>query len=1585
MGSNVQLIDPLFATIPTHGEGVDEKPVLENGVPKYEDMHIYADLVVERRGRTVLETNNKGLKANLVRTGLDDDVKINFLGFNQNDDSPDNGSFTTRYYDGSVSEKGIQHDSFGITKIRTLINSSYIPQIDIEFTDVRGLAFFNRENSPYRILFDFPPPIFYLTIKGYYGKALQYQMHLVKYTTDFDSSTGNYKINAKFIAVTYAPLTDVLFKYVLNFGLLRNGPVDVELSNTPPKTTFELIQKLKILYENIKSEINNSEDSETYQRSIERQRKIDEAILLLNNYKTTLGKINNNFVPVLFTFETEEGEDFGDIKVINSLGSYDAIIQGEKTSGIPTNMSTRLYVGYIQLIYLNNTLRETLDNVNKEIALEQYKIELKNKTNKLLGETNIEDTDILDPTTIESKEYYGFVSTLFPQEQRQSIAKIVNDDTVLKATYIGIDITQYYLKLYKRKLEINEEKNIAANIVNSQINELILNKLGMLPTIYNIFNIILNDVDHFFDTMRKTAIAAEVHHNETYKQEILSGAGNTLQDFKTNLYAFPLILKQERVCGGEKRVRTAPTNLSDKLPEPFPEMVLLDEFINSFLIYNDIVTLLNMKSEKDSSGNVIWLPCNPADTTLVNSTQSSPYISIDNPLSNVVNTSEDDLVDQVLEIFLRRFYIISQNTFRDSFYGEKINAKNQSPFRELYDDSEAINISNSIISKDLGQLIIKRFNSFENPETFYSYLRNSNSLRYLYDFSGELNGGTNVFSISNGEQMYVNRKNINYSGLELLRNTNRIRVRSQVNDNSDPINKFMSENYENFWTRRNVKSGYKFTDNNLLFFPDSGENKYETKYIVENYPNTKAPCTNPNNDTSSNRGYTYWFCYDNNNKGLKFQFPRDFEISPSYGYTSGSEDIVPYFETVVDDALESGHRGIQGYTGIGSFELQKNLEKTYSIIRPWSVSLAKFGNKVLYVNNFGNGDENNIQNRFIRSIMYLSSFGWALSPFSQFPYYINNNIYNLPAVNEIPFFIAAYIGALIDISDENVNNLKDFCSSSDNYITINVPNTNRTIQESNIIDSGGLLIFADIRDINKFLSDKDKRVFKNAYEDFMQNDFNVIEDETRRIYQEVLTDDSLDSDANRENRELKLEARRRAVEFEEKFKKSDNIIRILMKKNALVNYNQITFDTRENRTLYDGTVLINEDADTYESIASTNENPVKKRVNDSFFEKFFQNVTRELERRVDELEEREDEFTRNVDDNDIRTQTYYSFKNINDKWLSGLNKNATGYPFITEGNENLIDQFAFVDRAMNPIGDTIINTEILLDIEKNPNISVFTVLSQLLSVNGFEFFPLQNFMKFEEQQWRKSFEIDNGPIEQQFPTFVCMYIGGTSNYPTGIGNGFEDDGIICLDNLNVPDFTNSGCDPIPELDNQVNRNTRFRYSDVKAFKVRFGEQNQSMFSDIQIDSKEYPETNESLQILGQIAGDGGPETPIPKGQNLYNLYENRSYKATIKGLGNAMIQPTQYFQLENVPLFNGAYVILEVEHNITPNKMTTSFSGTKLLKYPVPRVLDPAVVFGFEGGSSDVTQPTYETILEGVGTESNPEKAKYNEFYYLKI
>jgi hypothetical protein len=71
---------------------------------------------------------------------------------------------------------------------------------------------------------------------------------------------------------------------------------------------------------------------------------------------------------------------------------------------------------------------------------------------------------------------------------------------------------------------------------------------------------------------------------------------------------------------------------------------------------------------------------------------------------------------------------------------------------------------------------------------------------------------------------------------------------------------------------------------------------------------------------------------------------------------------------------------------------------------------------------------------------------------------------------------------------------------------------------------------------------------------------------------------------------------------------------------------------------------------------------------------------------------------------------------------------------------------------------------------------------------------------------------------------------------------------------------------------------------------------------------------------------------------LYNLYNQRSYPCTVISLGNAMIQPTMYFNLRHVPMFNGPYMIQEVTHTITPGSFQTQFNGIRQAVFDYPQI-----------------------------------------------
>ena len=235
----------------------------------------------------------------------------------------------------------------------------------------------------------------------------------------------------------------------------------------------------------------------------------------------------------------------------------------------------------------------------------------------------------------------------------------------------------------------------------------------------------------------------------------------------------------------------------------------------------------------------------------------------------------------------------------------------------------------------------------------------------------------------------------------------------------------------------------------------------------------------------------------------------------------------------------------------------------------------------------------------------------------------------------------------------------------------------------------------------------------------------------------------------------------------------------------------------------------------------------------------------------------------------------------------------------------------------------------------NPNSAAYDGISQILAANNFNFQALPNFINFHDDKVLESIfkpynygeQISSGSCG---PAFVCVYAGQSSkhldvkegNYPN---DGFDlrcmtgDQTKGSMDVTVPPDFTDSEA---------------AKYEDpIGTFTVKYSQQNQSIFKDINLDQSEFSETDESLQVQDEISQKGSENNRSIVGQNIYNVYAVRSYTAQIEMMGNAMIQPMMYFQLDNIPMFHGAYLITKVSHSIRPNSMSTNFSGTRI-RYP---------------------------------------------------
>ena len=126
---------------------------------------------------------------------------------------------------------------------------------------------------------------------------------------------------------------------------------------------------------------------------------------------------------------------------------------------------------------------------------------------------------------------------------------------------------------------------------------------------------------------------------------------------------------------------------------------------------------------------------------------------------------------------------------------------------------------------------------------------------------------------------------------------------------------------------------------------------------------------------------------------------------------------------------------------------------------------------------------------------------------------------------------------------------------------------------------------------------------------------------------------------------------------------------------------------------------------------------------------------------------------------------------------------------------------------------------------------------------------------------------------------------------------------------------------------------------VCAFGVTAAKQNQSYFTKINIGMDNPRVTDFSIMNKFMLAGlsqKGGTTNIVGAGQDMFSIYSNRAYDCSVEMLGCANIMPMMYFQLNNVPMFKGTYMITKVEHSIQNNNMTTKFVGTRMPKRYIP-------------------------------------------------
>ena len=622
---------------------------------KQEDLVIYVNLEADLvpRTRLILATENSSNSnvisiahgtMNFLKKGTGQDYDSSWTeSYTQEiakDSSNNNNSLSTDLF----SDKGGQ--GFGIESININIKgANYVPSVDINFIDVRGKTLFESpKNSPYSAFFHLPWPVFYLTVKGYYGKAIRYRLMMASFSSRYNENNGNFEIATTFMGSTYAYLNDIPFNAILNAPYMF--PIEtVEAGNTNTNTqdtankvykTSKGYQLLNSIYAEYKAKGLISKNFPV--------KTLREIITLAKNLDGKLEKqiFDTSFDPKIFTSINEYGKNLDDFEQSIKNWSFDNL-----TSTILFT-DTSINVDYFSLkgqdkASLDNITGATKNNTLEQILVSNVKIL---KESSLFSQNNIKDSGL--------KEFsFNVPSTIKP------INVYFKKDNVHNTANFGIAIHYILSDLYNMYQNFITQRNKFQNKVQDLINKIINDPsqgLGFNPTLRNLMAVVLANADVYVRLMKDV-------HDKAFNvgDERKIGKFSTESTDNKNVYPWPEIKKSS--SGNKNKVLAYPgdpdliQSLDSSNPRLWPEV----EFIENY----HAISTKRIDPTANKEGGVGKISYNfEKDDLLVNTKRTATIFQwlINSPYTNKT------LVSILYEIVERMRYI----TLFDSFDNQTI-------------------------------------------------------------------------------------------------------------------------------------------------------------------------------------------------------------------------------------------------------------------------------------------------------------------------------------------------------------------------------------------------------------------------------------------------------------------------------------------------------------------------------------------------------------------------------------------------------------------------------------------------------------------------------------------------------------------------------------------------------------------------------------------------------------------------------------------------------------------------------------------------------------------------------------------------
>jgi len=1425
-------------------------------------------------------------------------------------------------------------EGFGIKSIDIKYNSSLVPTVDITFTDVRGGALFDvikdeDRLSPYSIFFKMPYPVFNLSVKGYFGQKVDFCLHMINWTSNFDGSTGNFDITANFLGFQQAFLNDMVLGNIIGTinttegynnlnRIFDESKSEIGSSDLGGKTLEDLrnsgelnirkiddfftqISKLQVQSEIIKTEIN----------SFQFLKDLNGKLSLLKTLKSFIGnaiqkepKSDSNgsdekTVQSKSYLELENRIDIIDtspikddelIKNKNYLSIRDYVVFNSiNRASFKSYISTlnSIILKYKEYLKSDQRIKYQPNNTLESAKLKDILKTQKIKTNETVESTK--DRDLIDSffdiTNEENWENYIVSPTkgvnLKPDPKRL--------DFILESFYTtGSEIN--LLKNYDKGPDINNnlntdrlKKNISDKIYYSP-------KTNLLPT----SNVLVADFrkqralleDSIIDLEEIVKIQKEIVQEEINEK--------LLENFRKEFNFNPTIGKCFEIIANNTQAMVETIYDISVAAEDKTKAENRKSILKTY--ETDVPTGIDGVAwpsiyQKGDKGDLeeIYM----GDVLGINTSDFPELDFVERVFENIVGKTKT--LEDVTKASVLKNGLDTDNWFPINPIDYKVN-----PWIKLNSLNDVQSIGNELLEK-----FFTRVSLLNN----YTKFSPSTGLRNIDEYA-------RLESISANKTIFSEKARKIISNLL-------IEIENQLNNPNTPVVAAESFNikkckfYNDFIIENNI--GYEISEVNgyqkIGDFKISGIFSDDIEYIL-----------------FDEKGIV------NNNKKL-FQEIKDDEIyrkltDPNAGniinkevkgpelfyknFYSGANNLTTYnsyniwYKEVGNRILKNSNNLILGDlskcrledvnpTGSTNDSLYINstyFNKTYT-------GKTDYGD-IMTDNDLYEGQTSN----YSRALLLLSTF-----PFRNFKEgFLNsvfdNLVFNGARIINLPKLYVYYIGALLWRYEESLVTSdpikKTNLNNKDYSLFITPPNCYlnrigyRAASSTNKIDKIASEYLEDeLLYLPKSVKNKLINTFKNWVdsENFNSSLTGTFEKNIKKYVPDLITQSTL----TKQDKDLAKSY------VHSKIKETTDLILL----------NPDIFDKVKiqfNKTNYKGLVVDKNSLLSYIT---------------NFKQKF-----NEVGKDNKNGEEGTNEFKNDKKNlTPIKLQLYNYFKNINNKWVGSEEKsfNICGDP----NNKNLFDYFKFIDRGWRFIGDeATFNLKSFLTLGSNLNTSVYFFISKLLRDSNFLFQILPTYINFKNaEEVGKIFQpqtvLQNN--ESTGPIFCCIYIGGASER-LDIGERsnyyFKDDGFSLTTGEIPADLTDTNK---ALIDN--NGNIGIDETSLVAFRVSFGAQNQTVFKNLSLSQQEHRETGEYFSALSDIIDKRGGTQKTYVGTDLLRLFKARSYTCKVDAMGCMNIQPLMYFDLQNVPFFNGAYLITSVSHSISPNEMSTSFDGVRQSRF----------------------------------------------------